>query len=163
MLASAYPTSDSQSSNPSPFTTTMTTTPSGDSPLFSIDRALTGTPSNANPTSNPSPKHEHNFEGSEHDGEEGVGEDKEEDQVILTITRQSRWEGKYAQGHHRLWEDQEVIPHCCICFFMFRPALVLGRGRWNMGRIGIPTRRSLRRQSGSGQLGQVNLCLYNTH
>ena len=65
MLASAYSTSDSQFNSP------------GHNPerglLFSTDRSLIGTPSNTNATSNPSPTHEHDFEGSEHDGEEGAG------------------------------------------------------------------------------------------
>ena len=88
MLVSAYSTSDSQSSSPSPFATTTTTTTNGVPAILnlSIDRALIGMPSNTNATSHPSPKHEHDFEGSAHDGEEGAGQDEEEVRVVRTIT-----------------------------------------------------------------------------
>ena len=86
MLASAYSTSDSQSNSPNLFVTTTTTTANGDSPLFSIHCTLIGSPSNTNATSNPNPMHEHNLEGSEHDGKEGAGEGEEEDRLVLTIT-----------------------------------------------------------------------------
>ena len=137
MLASAYSTSDSQSNSPNLFVTTTTTTANGDSPLFSIDCTLIGSPSNTNATSNPNPMHEHDLEGSEHDCKEGAAEDEEEDRVVLIIT--------VAQWHRRLGGDQEA-PRCCVCFFTSRPALVLERGRWKNGRvwIGVPARRNFR-------------------
>ena len=86
MLAPAYSTSDSQSNSPNLFVITTTTTANGDSPLFSIDCTPIGSPSNTNATSNRNPMHEHDLDGSEHDGKEGAGEDEEEDRVSPTIT-----------------------------------------------------------------------------